>query len=115
MRKLIIHICAIVLPVAATVGGADTLELKNGAAIQGRYAGGTTATINMQTAQGVLAVSTADALVLRVSPPPPVVVIPPPPPISPGPVSVPAGPELTLRIGSQISSKEAPGKQITRT
>jgi hypothetical protein len=118
MRKQIIHACAIVFLATAGVCGADTLELKNGTAIQGKCVGGTAATVNMETAQGVLAVSTADALVLTFSPPPPppppvVVIPPPPPPVSFGPVSVPAGSVLTVRMDSQVSSKDSSGKKFT--
>ena len=41
---------------------ADTIELKNGTAIQGKYVSGTATTISIETAQGVLSVPTADMI-----------------------------------------------------
>jgi hypothetical protein len=106
---------ALVILAAGGLAGADTLELKNGGAIQGRYVGGTATTVNMETAQGVLAVSTADAAALRFSPPPPApkIVVPPPAPAAVAPASAPAGTVLTVRLDTEVSSKSKSGSKFS--
>jgi hypothetical protein len=53
-------------------------------------------------------------LALKFSPPPPPpVLIPPPPPVVVGPVSVPAGTVLTVRMDTQVSSKDKSGKKFS--
>jgi hypothetical protein len=104
----------VVLLVFSARCGADTLELKNGDVVQGAYAGGTAGTVKMGTAQGVQVFSTADVLALKFSPPP-APPPPPPPPAAPAaaPRTVPAGTVLTVRMDTQVSSKDAAGKKFS--
>jgi len=111
---------------AAMPCSAETLELKNGSIVQGSYDGGTATTINMKTAQGVLSVPTDDALALKFVDAPAPAAIPPTPtpmpapaapaaaaPTSNVPVTVPAGSVLTVRMDTQVSSKDAGGKKFS--
>jgi hypothetical protein len=94
---------------------ADTLQLRNGQSLQGAYAGGTTETIQFKTDAGVVTVSRADAAVLTFTTPPP-----PPPPTPqpaaavrpPGPVTVPAGTLLLVRVQNQVSSDDKAGTKF---
>ena len=116
MRTRFIPTIVIALLSSAALCPADTLELKNGSAIQGKYAGGTATTINIETAQGVQAVPTADVLALKFSAAPspaPIAVPPSPAPAAAGPVTVPAGTVLTVRVETQVSSTDPPGKKFT--
>ncbi len=99
---------------AAAMGKADALELKAGGAIQGRYVGGTATTVNMETPQGVLAVPITDVLALKFSASPAITPMPTqPPPAAAGPVSVPAGTVLTIRMETQVSSNDAAGTKFS--
>jgi hypothetical protein len=113
IRSSILAMAAVALAITAACH-ADVVELRSGGTIRGTYVGGSANTVNIETAQGLMMVSTADVQELRFSapPPPPVVVIPPPPPVG-GPASVPAGTVLLVRMDTQVSSKDSSGKKFS--
>jgi hypothetical protein len=100
---------------------ADTVELKAGGILRGKYAGGTATTVRLDTGNGVEAIPTADILALTFTaagataapepPPAPVVVVVPA--AATAPLSVPAGTVLTVRMDTQVSSKDASGKKFS--
>ena len=94
---------------------ADTLQLRNGQSLQGAYVGGTTETIQFKTDAGVLTVSRTDAAALTFSAPPPPA--PPPQPAAAvqapaGPITVPAGTLLLVRVQNQVSSNDKAGTKF---
>jgi hypothetical protein len=106
------------------VAGADTIELKNGTAVQGKYVSGTATTISIETAQGVLAVPIADMVALKFGEAPatapaagaaaPAAAAVPAAAAAPAaPVTIPAGTVLTVRMESPVSSKDKEGTKFT--
>jgi hypothetical protein len=95
----------------------DTLQLKDGTALQGSFAGGDAQTIRFTTAQGVLSVPRNKALVLTFTPvaaaPAPVAVQAPPPRQQPTTVTIPAGTTLMISTTSQVSSQDQAGRRFT--
>ena len=102
---------ALGLALAWTVS-ADTLQLKNGKTLTGKYAGGAAGTINFQTAEGMQVIDIGQAASLTFAAPPPVATPAPAVAQAPsGPVSVPAGTLLLVRLDSPISSDSAAAGQ----
>jgi hypothetical protein len=103
--------------------GADTLEFRNGAILEGSYAGGTSTTIQFSTSGGVQAYLTSDIASMHLELPPPPAPLPPPPvappapapaPAAPGQMQVvPAGTIITMQMDMQITSKNKPGTKFT--
>jgi hypothetical protein len=114
IRLLGAAVLAAMLPAARP--HADTLQLRNGQSLQGAYTGGTSETIQFKTDAGVLTVSRADAAVLTFTAPPP----PPAPPPQPaaavqrpaGPITVPAGTLLLVRVQNQVTSNDKAGTKF---
>jgi hypothetical protein len=98
---------------------ADTLELRNGSRLTGKYAGGAASTINFQTSEGMKVIDTGQAASLTFSAPPPPVATPAPARTTTttataapgGGGSVPAGTLLLVRLDSTISSDSAAAGQ----
>src|SRR4051794_1970787 len=111
----------------------DTLEMKNGTIVEGKYVGGSTGTVRVETAEGVKVVQTTDLLAITFAAAPttapaagaaagaaaavPAAAAVAPAaaaaPAAPKPVQVPAGTVLTIRMDSQVSSKDDKGKKFT--
>jgi hypothetical protein len=102
----------------------DTLQLKDGTALQGSFAGGDAQTIRFTTAHGMLSVPRNQALVMTFTPPAPtppppapkpapVAVQAPPPPQMPTTLTIQAGTVLTVNMTSQVSSQDQAGKRFT--
>jgi hypothetical protein len=96
----------------------DTVELKGGGVIRGKYAGGTSTSVALDTETGAQFIPTTDIRVLTFTAPPPVAAPPAPAPAaivvpSAAPLSVPAGSVLTVRMDTQVSSKDASGKKFS--
>lgn len=102
----------------------DTVEMRDGSLMNGKYAGGTSTTVRVETAEGVKVIATTELLAITfgVLPPPPAA--PPPaaapaaaavaaPAATPTAVSVPAGTVLTIKMDSAVSSKDPGGKKFT--
>jgi len=106
------------------VAHADVLELKNGKVLNGTYVGGTAGTIRFETSEGVQVIETAQALALTFtgsgaaaagSTTPPAAAPAPAPAPAGGPVTVPAGTTLLVRMQDGASSNDAKGKRFTTT
>ena len=122
-----IVIIGLVCPFSSLMSQAsgDTLQLKDGTALQGSFAGGDAQTIRFTTAQGVLSVPRDKALVLTFTPaapapptppsskPAPVAVQAPPPLQKPTTVTIPAGTTLMISMASQVSSNDKAGRRFT--
>jgi len=121
-------VVAIVLSLllAISEGKADTIERKDGKTIEGKYTGGTATAINMETPNGVLAVPIADIAALKFGKAAPAAAAPgaaavpaaavvpaAAPAAAAGPVTLPAGTVLTIRMETQVTSKDAEGKKFT--
>ena len=112
-------LAAILLVPASPVLRADTVELKGGGILRGKYAGGTATAVRFTTDKGVEVIPTSDILALTFTAAPVAVAVPPAPiPVvvvvpPAGPVSVPAGTVLTVRMDTQVSSKDASGKKFS--
>jgi hypothetical protein len=103
----------------------DTLQLKDGTALQGSFAGGDAQTIRFTTAHGMLSVPRNQALVMTFTPPAPAAPTPPspkpapvavqapPPPQKPSTVTIPAGTTLMISMTSQVSSQNKAGQRFT--
>jgi hypothetical protein len=107
------------LAVLATVYiQADTLELKNGKTLNGKYVGGTAGTIRFETPEGVQVIETGQALALTftgggaASAPAAAAAAPAP---AASAVTVPAGTPLLVRLVDPVSSKDPQGKRFTTT
>src|SRR5690349_19593955 len=95
---------------------ADVLELKNGKTLDGKYVGGTAATIRFETTAGVQVVETAQALALTFTggaAGAPAKSGSPTPAVAPAAssVTVPAGTTLLVRMVDPVSSKDPQGKR----
>lgn len=132
------HLLAVVSAAMLAIGSpivADTLELMNGSTVTGKYAGGTATTVNMETAQGTLAVPISDVVVLRIgdatsaaaatpstAAAAPATAAAPAAATAPAAnaapaatttVSLPAGTVVTVRMASEVSSKSKAGTPFT--
>ncbi len=115
----------LVLSVAIFSGTAraDILELKNGKLLKGTYAGGSANTIRFETSEGIQVISRSEALALtftgpraRATPPPAPATPPAPKPQTasqPSAVTVPSGSLLLVRMETQVSSNDKPGRRFT--
>ena len=120
---------------AAMVARADTVEMRDGTLIQGKYVGGTAGTIRIEAADGVKVVETSGVLALTFSaggpatapaaatqpaaagaaaqPAAAAVPAAATAPAAPKTVSVPAGTVLAIRLDGPVSSKDPPGTKFT--
>jgi hypothetical protein len=115
--KMIFADCLFAFALALPASG-DTLQLRNGKTLTGKYAGGAAGTINFQTAEGMQVIDTGQAGSLTFTAPPPPVATPAPAPATTtaapaasGAVSVPAGTLLLVRLDSAISTDSAAAGQ----
>lgn len=98
---------------------ADTLVLKNGQVLQGTYKGGTETVMQFEAGGKIHQVAVADITSLTVSPRPTPPPPPPPPPAAPaaaatGPVTVPAGTKLMVKLEKSVNTQANPkGSAIT--
>jgi hypothetical protein len=111
---------AVLLGLGAPVN-ADILELKNGNILNGKYAGGTAATVRFESSAGLQVIETSQIIALTFTTPPaaaaPVAAAPiaaaPAPAAAPATVTLPAGTMLLVRMMDSVSSKNAPGANFT--
>lgn len=92
---------------------ADTLELKNGTVLQGKYLGGTAETVRFETSAGMQIIEYAQIKNMSVSPA--AAAAPAAPAAAPAPttVTVPAGTVFMVTMMEGVSSKSAPGTNFT--
>ena len=106
----------------------DTLQLRNGTALQGGFVSFDGETIKFATNLGLQSIPRAQALVLTFAAPPATAPASPPPsqPVAPapatpavappqpsGPVTIPAGTVLMVSMTSQVTSKNKPGQRFS--
>ena len=108
--KLSLHL-SVLLGLFWTVASADTLELKNGTVLQGKYLGGTADTVRFETSNGMQIVSYDEIKNMSVAPSAPAApaTAPAPAPAASTKVTVPAGTVLLVRMMDSVSSKNAAG------
>ncbi len=93
---------------------ADVLELKNGSVLNGKYNGGTAATVRFETSAGQQVVETSQIIALTFTAPPAAPALQAPPPAAASSsVTLPAGTLLLVRMMDGISSKNRPGTPFT--
>lgn len=99
---------------------ADVLELKNGNVLDGKYMGGTAATIRFETTAGLQVIETAQVIALTFTTataqaaPPAAAPAPSPAPAAQTPtVTLPAGTVLLVRMMDSISSRNPAGSRFT--
>lgn len=135
MKRIIALSLATSLLGGSAATHADVLELKNGKILTGKYLGGTAGTLRFDTGSGMQVIETGQALALTFSggdvpaaapstpaPAPAPVAAPVAPPVaSPptavavGPVTVPTGTTLLVRMVDGASSNDPKGKRFTTT
>lgn len=121
------------LPVALCLASgalADVLELKNGNVVNGKYAGGTAATVRFETPAGIQVIETSQIVALTFgggattgTPAAAASATAPPAPATPAPaaaqpsqtLTIPAGTTLLVRMVDGVSSGDAKGKRFTTT
>jgi hypothetical protein len=129
MRTLIGIGCLAIAATAPLFTGyafADTVELRDGTLVQGKYVGGTAGTIRMEAADGVKVLETANVLALTFSSsgaapttaPSAAAAQPTAQPAAaavaaPTSVQVPAGTVLTVKLDGPVSSKDPEGKKFS--
>ncbi len=100
---------------------ADVAELKNGSMLNGTFRGGTATSISFEANGNVMQLATSDLVSLKFTTPAPVAAPAPATPPAPvagaaapaaaaaGPVTLPAGTLLLVRMSDTVSSKSSPG------
>lgn len=121
----IVLIAGVGVGVGALVVRADTVELRSGSIMDGKFVGGTDTTIKLKTADGsVKEIQTADVVSLKfaggaapaaagAAQPASATVTANAATAAPAKVSVPAGTVLTVKMESQVSSKDKAGTKFT--
>jgi len=115
MKKFTTLFLSAILALWAGSVRADTLELKNGTVLQGKYLGGTAETVRFETSAGMQIIEYANIKNMSVSPPAAPAAAaapapaPAPAPAAPTTVTVPAGTVLLVRIMDSVSSKSSVG------
>lgn len=111
---------------ACAFAQADTLELKSGQVLNGKYVGGTTATLRFETSAGVQTIETSKVLALTFSgagsttptaatPLPATAPAAAPVAAAPAAVTLHAGTALLVRTVDPVTSKDPQGKRFTTT
>lgn len=103
--KRIFGSCLLALAMASSALS-DSLELKNGKTLTGKFAGGDATMINFQTPEGLRMVDVSQVVSLKFEP-----AAAAPVAATTGPVSVPAGTLLLVRLDAPISSSSASAGQ----
>ena len=108
--KLSLHLSAL-LGLLWVTASADTLELKNGTVLQGKYLGGTADTVRFETSNGMQIVSYDGIKNMSVAPAAPAAApaAAAPAPAAPTKVTVPAGTVLLVRMMDSVSSQNSAG------
>src|SRR6478609_4672896 len=99
MKNPILLLSAMLCLLGATARG-DTLELKNGTVLEGKYLGGTADTVRFETSSGMQIIEFSQIKNMSVAPAAPAaapVAAPAPAPAAPVKVTVPAGTVLLVR------------------
>ena len=114
MKKSAALILSIFALLLAASSRADTIELKNGLVLQGKYLGGTSDTLRFQTSDGLQIVEYSQVKSMSVAPAAPAAPTPPPPPAAmPASITLPAGTVLMVQMQDSVSSRSAPGTNFS--
>jgi len=113
MKNNITLCLAAALTLVAVCVRADTLELKNGTVLQGKYLGGTSDTVRFETAAGLQILESSQIKNMTVAPSAPAASASAPSAPASASVTVPAGTILLVRLMDSVSSKSAPGSKFT--
>ena len=99
----------------AAAAGADTLELKNGTVLQGKYLGGTAETVRFETSAGMQIIEFAQIKNMSVSQAAAPAAAPAPAPAAPvaTTVTIPAGTVLMVQMRDSVSSQSATGANFS--
>jgi len=96
---------------------ADVLELKNGNVLNGKYAGGTAASVRFESGAGLQVIETSQIIALTFTTPAPAPAptpAPVPAPVAaPSTVTLPYGTTLLVRMLDSVSSRNGPGANFT--
>ncbi len=116
-NKTILILSALLLAASAR---ADTLVLKNGTVLEGKYLGGTADTVRFETSAGMQIVEYAQIKSMSVAPAPAPAAVPAAaqapavaPAAAPASVTLPAGTVLLVKMMDSVSSRSAPGANFT--
>ena len=98
----------------AATAGADTLELKNGTVLQGKYLGGTADTVRFETSDGmqILEFSQVKNMSVTKEAAAPTAAPAPAAPVATN-VTIPAGTVLMVQMRDSVSSQSAPGANFS--
>lgn len=121
---MISRICLAATMLFACAVAADTVEMRDGSIMQGKYVGGTSTTIRIEAADGIKVVETSKVLAVTFTSASAVpTTAPSAPPLgasasvasssSSQPIMVPAGTVLTVKLDSAVSSKDPAGSKFT--
>jgi hypothetical protein len=121
MRDKIRLILTVGLLGSGLAAQADILELKNGAVLDGKYAGGSAGTVRFETGAGLQVLETPQIIALTFTTPAPAAVAPaapapaqlPAPVAAPSMVTLPPGTTLLVRMMDSISSRNGAGTPFT--
>lgn len=128
MNKPLLTLLTLVWVGSASLLQADVLELKNGSVLNGKYVGGSAATVRFETSTGIQVLETSSIIALTFTSPPvpsapapaptPPPVNPPPSAVAPAPaaptsVTLPSGTMLLVRMMDSVSSRSRPGSTFT--
>jgi len=111
MKKNIPLVLSVLLVALGLPARADTLELKNGTVLQGKYLGGTADTVRFETSAGMQILEFSQVRNMSVSPPAPAPAAAAAP--LPSTVTLPGGTRLLVRMMDGVSSKSAQGATFT--
>ena len=114
MKQIILLLSALAVMTAALNTQADVLELKNGQVHNGKYLGGSAATLRFNTSGGTQVIETSQIIALTfTSSGAPAAVPAPAPAAPPSTVTLPAGSMLLVRMADGVSSKNKAGTTFT--
>ena len=116
MKQTILILAALTGLTVVLPTHADVLELKNGQVLNGKYVGGSAATLRFDTGGGTQVIETSQILALTVTSsgtPAPAPAPVPVPVARPASVTLPAGTMLLVRMADGVSSKNKAGTTFT--
>jgi len=112
MKNLPALFLSAVLLLWAAAARADTLELRNGTVLAGKYLGGTADLVRFETSAGLQIVEYSQIKNMSVSPP--AAPVPVAAPVAlPAAVTLPAGTTIMVQMMDSVSSRSTPGSSFT--
>src|SRR3954463_12509806 len=102
--KLTLFLAAVICLSGTAAARGDTLELKDGTVLQGKYLGGTADTVRFETSDGMRILAYSEIKDMKVASAPASAPAPAAPAAAPAQVTVPAGTTLLVRMMDSVSS-----------